>query len=90
MVDRFIKTLSILILMLFLLASGIDVTLDRLEGSPRSNAFSTLPANGVDLQVDRSNLNLTVISRPDLATMPPLLRRTKASPVSTQNGYRWL
>jgi hypothetical protein len=93
-VDRFIKTLGLLIIMLFLLATGIDATLDRLASSSRHNTLTVYGQTNDELLVYDGDLaRLGEIGQVDPGQMPRFLRRTHNStrvPVSLDHGYTWL
>jgi hypothetical protein len=70
-VDRFLKTFGILIVMLFILASGIDATLGRLASSPRQSQLALYGANNRELQVSTGDVNrLAEAKRPGFAPLP--------------------
>jgi hypothetical protein len=49
--NRFIKTLGLLIISLFALSAGVNATLDRLDHSPRHSQLSLYSADGRVLAV---------------------------------------
>ena len=65
--NRFVKTLSLLVVSLFALSAGINVTLDRLDHSPRGSQLSIYGRDGRLLAVYTGNL-------PDLARAERSLR----------------
>lgn len=44
--NRFVKTLGLLVISLFLLSAGINATLDRMAKSPNGSQLSLYAANG--------------------------------------------
>jgi hypothetical protein len=69
--DRFIKTLSLLIISLFLLGAGLNATLDRLADSPRGSQLSIYGRDGRVLAVYTGNLrDLEQVARANEITPP--------------------
>jgi hypothetical protein len=93
-VARFLKTLGTLIVLLFLLASGIDATLDRLASSPHQNQMAIYGARNNELLVYTGDLNrFAEVGKVDPSQMPRFLRRAKNPglvPALPDDGYRWL
>ena len=54
--NRFIKTLGLLVISLFLLGAGLDATLDRLADAPRGSQLSVYGRSGRVLAVYTGNL----------------------------------
>jgi hypothetical protein len=85
--NRFVKTLSLLVIGLFLLGAGIDATLDRLDHSPRGNELAIYSSDGRLLAVYTGSLaELAQAGRADQLARSP--HRAKA--LAGENGYRWL
>lgn len=73
--NRFVKTLSLLIISLFLLGAGIDATLDRLAKSPQGNQLSLYGADGRVVAVYSGDLrDLMQIERADRSERTPVKR----------------
>jgi hypothetical protein len=92
-VDRFFKTFGILIVMLFILASGIDATLGRLASSPRQSQLALYGANSRELQVCTGDVNrLAEAGKIDTTQMPRFLLRAKRPGFAPlpDSGSGWL
>jgi hypothetical protein len=85
--NRFVKTLSLLVIGLFLLGAGIDATLDRLNHSSQGNELAIYSDDGHLLAVFTGTLpQLAQADRAD-----QLARTTHRVKVMTgETTYRWL
>jgi len=93
-VDRFIKTLGLLIIMLFLLASGIEATLDRLASSSHQNQVAIYGPTNAPLLLYTGDLDrFAEVSRVDPSRMPRFLCRTRnyqPTPLPVDASSTWL
>jgi hypothetical protein len=68
-VKRFLKTLALLIISLFLVASGVNTALDRMAQLPREASFTIYNSGGLPILAYNGDLNqLKVCTRPALPT----------------------
>ena len=78
--DRFVKHLSILIIMLFILATGIDVTLDRLAGSSHAGQYTIYESRNDGVVIYTGDLSrFAEVAKSDPRLMPKYLRRVRTS-----------
>jgi hypothetical protein len=85
--NRFVKTLSLLVIGLFLLGAGIDATLDRLDHSSRANELAIYSDDGHLLAVFTGTLpELSQADRADLVARS--VHRAKVP--AGEPRYRWL
>jgi len=74
---RFLKTLALLVVSLFLLVSGVDAALDHLSHSPSQSSFVVYSEQGNVLFAYEGNLNeCKVCVKPGSATTPAFLHRS--------------
>ena len=74
---RFLKTLALLIVSLFLVASGVDAALDHLSHSPSQNSFTVYDEQGTVVLAYDGDLNgCKVCVKPSLVPAPFFLHRT--------------
>ena len=74
---RFLKTLVLLIVSLFLVASGVDAALDQLSHSASQNSFTIYDEQGTVILAYDGGLNdCKVCVKPGLVTAPFFLHRT--------------
>jgi hypothetical protein len=78
-VKRFLKIFALLVVGLFLLASGIDVALDHLTGSISQSSFTVYNEQGkvvLAYNGDLSTFKLAGKSEPGPVVVPRFLHRT--------------
>jgi hypothetical protein len=73
-VKRFLKTLALLIVSLFLVASGVDCALDRLSHSSTQSAVSVYNEQGRVVLAYNGDLNAAKLGKPFVA--PVFFHRT--------------
>jgi hypothetical protein len=74
---RFLKTLALLIVSLFLLVSGVDAALDHLSHSPSQSSFIGYNEQGTVLFAYEGNLSeCKVCVKPGSVATPAFLHRT--------------
>lgn len=82
--DRFIKQLSILIIMLFILATGINATLDHLAACSQGGQFATARVGNGAVVIYSGDLNRFADAiKVDQRQMPKFLRRVRLPAVTT-------
>ncbi len=75
--NRFLKTFGILVVSLFLLASGLDVALDHLTRSSAQNSFTVYNEKGTVLLTYNGDLNSCKdFDKPVAVIVPRFLHRT--------------
>jgi hypothetical protein len=75
-VKRFLKTLAILIVSLFLVASGVDKALDRMAKSPHEASFTIYNTQGLPVLAYNGNLSqLKAFARAQLFPSANVLHR---------------
>jgi hypothetical protein len=74
--NRFIKTLGLLIISLFFLSAGINATLDRLVDSPRGNQLSIYDRDGCQVAVYTGDLHELAQAERALRDYQPPSRRS--------------
>jgi len=76
-VKRFLKTLALLTVSLFLLVSGVDAALDHISHSPMQGSFTVYNEQGGVLFAYEGDLSdCKVCLKPGSATIPAFLHRT--------------
>jgi hypothetical protein len=76
-VKRFLKTLALLIVSLFLVVSGVDAALDRLSHSATQNSVTVYNEQGSVVLAYNGDLNgCKVCLRPGFVAAPGFLHRT--------------
>jgi hypothetical protein len=76
-VKRFLKTFVLLVASLFLVASGLDVALDRLAHSPTQSSFTVYSEQGGVLLAYNGDLAACkVYSKPGPAVIPNFFHRS--------------
>ncbi len=73
---RFLKTLSLLIVALLLLVSGVDATLDHLARSVAQNTFTCYDEKGQAVLAYSGEVALSQRFRPMRVAVPAFLHRT--------------
>jgi hypothetical protein len=66
-VKRFLKTLSLLVVSLFMLASGVDCALDRLSQSPTQSSVLVYNEQGHVVVAYNGDLNSAKLNKPFVA-----------------------
>jgi hypothetical protein len=76
-VKRFVKTLTLLIASLFLVASGVDAALDHLSRSANQSSLTVYSAQGAVLVAYQGDLNACkAYAKPGPVAVPTFLHRT--------------
>jgi len=76
-VKRFLKTLALLIVSLFVLVSGVDAALDHISHSVTQSSFTVYNEQGGVLYAYEGNLSdCKVCLKPNLVPTPTFLHRT--------------
>jgi len=74
---RFLKTLALLMVSLFLLVSGVDAALDHISHAVTQSSFTVYDEQGAVLFAYEGNLNdCKVCLKPGSVTTPAFLHRT--------------
>lgn len=74
---RFLKTLTLLVVSLFLLVSGVNATLDRLTQSTEQTSFTFYNAKGNEVVAYNGKVGLyKVYAKPEVVTPFYVLHRT--------------
>jgi len=84
--NRFVKTVSLLTISLFLLSASIDATLDKLETG--HSTLSVYSGTGHLVAVYRGNLSqLAAVNRTLPTKMPVFLRRGRTTATVGETGW---
>jgi hypothetical protein len=76
-VKRFLKTLALLVVSLFLVVSGVDAALDHLSHSVTQNSFTVYDEEGTAVLAYDGDLNACkVFVKPGTVSAPGFLHRT--------------
>jgi hypothetical protein len=76
-VKRFLKTLALLIVSLFLVASGVDAALDHLSRGVTQNSFTVYNEQGTVILAYNGDLSVCkAFAKPGPIAVPTFLHRT--------------
>ena len=74
---RFLKTLALLVVSLFLVVSGVDAALDHISHSQTQSCFTVYTAKGsIELAYDGDLNAFKAYAKPVAAAVPGFLHRT--------------
>jgi hypothetical protein len=75
--NRFIKTLALLVVCLFVLVSGVDAALDHISRSVAQSSFTVYNEQGQTVLAYNGDLNACkLLAKPGPALVPRFLHRT--------------
>jgi hypothetical protein len=93
-VKRFLKVLTLLVLALFALVSGVDRALDKMAQSPTQSSFTWYNEHGDVVATYSGDLALVKAStKPTITIIPSFLHRTSTRdsslPVTSEPANSW-